>query len=217
MSYGIEIFNANSNIIIDSGTTNTGFIVADTGTANQVTNINLEEEFLFVRPNTTSGNHNITLHRQGTYNQAQTVIFRNQAGSQVSLDYVRGKFASDFTSSSTGYGVQVFNSDGDLAFDSGLYTGDGGFGVTNYFASQSLSGDHGLMDSDTTKYVLGNTLFGSTNNTGFYIGVHFVNSHTSTTAVSSNGVYFHGYFNFFGGSSIVNNIGAQFLGEGGSV
>ncbi len=223
MSYGIEIKNANDNVVIDSETSNTGFVIIDAGTSNSITSINLEEEFLFVKPNATSGNYNIALHRtSGNFGENQAITFRENSGSAISCDCVRGKFANTLTVSSGGYGLQIFNSEGDLAFDSGLYGGDGGFGITNYFPNQSMNGAHNLMDTDTSKYVLGNTLFGTSANSGFWIGVHYINSHTTTTQASANGIYFNGYFTFSfmgggGGQTPVNNIGAQFLGEGGSV
>lgn len=222
MSYGIEINNANSNLIIDSVSTNSGFIVTDYVTsASTISGINFDEEMLFIKPVATTGNHNICVHRtSGNSGQAQNATFRNEAGSAINCQYVRGKFAKSFTAASTGYGLQVFNSSGDLAFDSGAYAGDGGFGITNYFAYQSMSGDMNLMDTDRSKFVLGNTLLGDTNNSDFFIGIYYVNDPSSLpTGVSAAtaGIYFNAFINFFGGKTTINNLGAQFLGERGSV
>lgn len=222
MSYGIEINNANSNLIIDSVSTNSGFIVTDYVTsASTISGINFDEEMLFIKPVATSDNYNICVHRtSGNTGSAQNATFRTENGSAINCEYVRGKFAKEFTAASSGYGFQVFNSAGDLAFDSGAYGGDGGFGITNYFAYQSMSGDMNLMDTDRSKFVLGNTLLGDTNNNDFFIGIYYINN-TSTlptgVSVSSTGIYFNAFINFFGGKTNINNLGAQFLGERGSV
>lgn len=222
MSYGIELDNANGNLIINSISTNSGFIVTDyVSSASTISGINFDEEMLFIKPVATSDNYNICVHRtSGNIGGAQNATFRTFDGNAINCQYVRGKFAKEFTAASTGYGFQIFNSSGDLAFDSGAYGGDGGFGITNYFAYQSMSGDMNLMDTDRSKFVLANTLFGDTNNSDIFIGIYYINN-TSTLptgiSVSQNGIYFNAFISFFGGRTTINNLGAQFLGERGSV
>ena len=217
MAYGIDIDNANGNVILDSTTTNSGFIVTDyVASASSISGINFDDELLFIKPVATSDNYNICLHKTST----TAGTFRTENGSAINCQYVRGKFAKEFTAASSGYGVQIFNSSGDLAFDSGAYGGDGGFGVTNYFAATTLSGDMNLMDTDRTKFVLCNGLLGDTNNTDQFIGVYYINN-TSTlptgVTVAQTGIYFNAFIVFFGGKTNINNLGALFLGERGSV
>ena len=117
--------------------------------------------------------------------------------------------------------MQIFNSDGDLAFDSGLYTGDGGFGVTDFLGSRQGSGQYDLISTADRNYALIN----STNHElETEVGLHlfFVFVSTTNASYSQKGIYFAGRFQFQPlGSPIqyqaIPNLGAILIAEAGSV
>ena len=223
MSYGIQIISGNGNVQIDSNTSGTGLIVVDNGTATSTpSRVNLDHDFVFIRPTATTGNNYVTISR-GTAdsNGDYFISFKRADGSSINCDFIIAKTASIQTQSSSGYGDQIFNSDGDLAFDSGLYTGDGGFGVTSFLDSFEATGNFDLMSTDLTEFGSVNFMvYGSALDAGL-VFVNDYNSHTSTS-VQSNGIYYRGTFTItfaFGGTQVsdLTNLSAIFIAETGSV
>lgn len=224
MSYGILINNANNNVQIDSTTTARGVIVTDTGTGNNAGYVDIKKELIFAKPNSGSGNQHIGARLGAVQsNGTQYMEFRNDNGNTVSCDFIKCVVSDELTQSSSGYGVQIFNSDGDLAYDTGQYTGDGGIGITDFAAAFSLDGDYEQFDTDTSKFGFMNNTY---QNTDFFIGYFYVNNASGTNKVATNGLYYHGLLRFslgyFGGQENfteinVTNLGALFLAEGGSV
>ena len=222
MTYGIEIKSGNNTVQIDSSTTGTGLIVVDSGTSTSTpSRVNLDHDFVFIKPTATSGNNYVSVTR-GTPNSNGDyfVSFLNLSGNSVNCDFIIAKAASVQVQSSSGYGIQIFNSDGDLAFDSGLFTGDGGFGVTDFLDSFTATGNYDIMSTDVSS-------FGSVNfmvqNSALDAGLIFVNDHSSHTStnVNSNGIYYFGTFTInFGYGNQVNpltNLSAIFIADTGSV
>ena len=223
MSYGIQIFNGNGDLQLSTESPNRGFIVTDAGTATATPNkINLQDEFLFCRP----ASYNTTTYmfaKLGAVdsNGKRTVSFRNSFDNALSCDYIIAKVASEFTASSSGHGVQIFNSAGDLSFDSGLYDGDGGIGITDYLGARQGTGNFDLLDTDRSKYAFmnGSTFTQNSFEIGFYYG----------TNLQVTGIFYFGELTInsrfeddvFGGGGIstfsITNFGAIFLAEGGSV
>lgn len=223
MSYGIKIISGNGNTQIDSNTSGTGLIVIDSGTATGTpSRVNLDHDFVFIRPTATSGNNYVTVSR-GTPNSNGDyfISFTRANGSAINCDFIIAKTASEQIQSSGGYGIQIFNPDGDLAFDSGLYTGDGGFGVTSFLDSFEATGNFDLMSTDVTEF--GSVNFMISSGGVLAAGLVFVNdynSHTNTN-VQSNGIYYFGTFtiNFGYGNQVspLTNLSAIFIAETGSV
>ena len=222
MTYGIQIDSGNGNTQIDSNTNAKGLIVIDSGTATVTPRrINLNEELVFARPSTSSGNNYLAIERgSADANGERFLSFKRSDGTALNTDFIIAKVSNQQTASSSGYGVQVYNSEGDLAFDSGLFTGDGGFGVTDFLEAYSGSGQYDLISTEERNYVLVN----STNHeletdVGINLAFYFVNAHTSATYASQNGIYFRGLFQF--GNPIqyqaIPNLGAIFIAEAGSV
>ena len=220
MTYGIQIDTSNGNVQIDSNTNGKGLIVIDSGSASSLPSaVNLNEVFVFARPSTASGNNYLAVDR-GTpdANGNQTVAFKKADGTALTVDYIVSKVSNAQTSSSSGYGVQVFNSDGDLAFDSGLFTGDGGFGVTDFLGARQGTGVYDLITTEERRYALINTTNHELeSNVGLNLFFVFVN--TTNTSYASKGIYFAGRFQF--GNPIqfqyIPNLGAILIAEVGSV
>lgn len=222
MSYGIEIKSGNGNVQIDSNTSGTGLIVIDKGTGTSTpVRVNLDHDFVFIKPTASTGNNYVSISR-GTAdsNGDYFVDFIRSNGTSVNCDFILAKTASVQTESSSGYGLQIFTPGGDLAFDSGLYTGDGGFGVTDFLDSFEATGNFDLMSTDVSNYGSINFMIDSGALEAGLVFVNDYNSHTSTN-VQSNGIYYYGAFTInFGYGNQVNpltNLSAIFIAETGSV
>ena len=222
MSYGIQVISGNGNTQIDSNTSGTGLIVIDSGTSTGTpSRVNLDHDFVFIRPTATTGNNYVTVSR-GTAdsNGDYFISFTRADGSAINCDFIIAQTASVQTQSSGGYGIQIFNPDGDLAFDSGLYTGDGGFGITSFLDSFEATGNFDLMSTDVTEFGSVNYMIDSGALDAGLVFVNNYNSHTSTN-VQSNGIYYRGTFtlNLGYGSQVsdLTNLSAIFIAETGSV
>lgn len=228
MGYGISFETANGNVQIDSDTTNTGIIVIDSAASATSVTFNPSEVLLFAKPASTSyTNIKVGLRTPSGYgyNAAGTYTFEDPAGNSVAMEYVLAKWSNEQTASTSDYGVQVYNSDGDLAFDSGLYTGDGGIGIISFSGQQDLSGEGSAsttsrMTTDVSKYSVMNGTFATGNNNSFF-GIEFNNSSSTGQGV---GIYWLSFINlvggFFGGGSGIHyipNFTPRFIAEGGSV
>lgn len=220
MAYGIQILSANGNVQLDSSTTNSGVIVVDAAASSQTVDAVLNEELVFAKPVATGSQITMAWKAgtSGSYNPANntTFTFRNNYGTAMNCSYIKVKVASEITASTSGFGIQVYNEDLDLAFDSGLYNGDEGFGVTDFVPGNGFNGQFNFIDSDITKYCLMNPTFQSTG--GAFRGYVYKNT-TSTTApyTSGKGIYFLGYIIIFGQTYYFPNLGCILVGEGGSV
>jgi hypothetical protein len=223
MAYGASVLSGNGFVQLDSSTTNSGLTVVDSGTISSTGSINFKKstQFLFCRPTAstvTSMGMVQTSSNSGGSEAVQTYEIRNSSGSRVPVDYVLGQFSSSLTANTAGYGIQIFNSDGDLAFDSQQYNGDGGFGLTDYVEAGTFAGFYNFIDGDQTKYTLMNGTFGNVG-LGFnsFIGVVYTGTTTGSLYSSGTGIYYLGYLTIFNGASYFPNWGSIFLGKGGSV
>ena len=224
MAYGISFETANGNVQLDSDTTNTGLIVLSASASATSVSFDPQKELVFAKPSSTSyATQKLALRAPAnyTYGQTGTFTFEDNTGSSVNTNYVRAKWSNEQTASTSSYGVRVFNSDGDLAFDSGLYTGAGGIGIISYAAQQTLSGygqtsTTSRMSIDTDKYYSLNGSYAFGNSTTF-LGLDFVKTATYSAGV---GVYWHAKIDLggtFGGTIIIANFTPRFVAEGGSV
>lgn len=227
MSYGISFQTANGNVQIDSNTTNTGIIVINHVASSTSVTFNPSEVLLFARPSATSyTNIKVGLRAPSGYgyNAAGNYTFEDPAGNSVAMEYVLAKWSNEQTASTSDYGVQIYNSDGDLAFDSGLYTGDGGIGIISFSGQQDLSGQGSAsttsrMIDDVSKYSLMNSSFATGNSNSFF-GIEFNNS---SSIGQGEGIYWLSYITFIGGifggggTTFIKNFTPRFIAEGGSV
>ena len=216
MGYGIEILTGNGNLQINSDYTDSGFIVIDKFSSTTTINYDRSKDLIFARPASGGGNVTVGLSTT-TATGVVTRTFQDTSGSSVNMEVIKGRFCSELTAS-TGYGLQVFNSDGDLAFDSGNFTGDGGFNLTDYIPTFQENGQVSLGDPMTTdgrKFVNMDTTFIDNSGDGFYIQYIFRDAGTS------EGIFFESYFNVtfeFGTvASFLSNYNPILIGEGGSV
>lgn len=232
MAYGISFETANGNVQIDSDTTNTGLIVLSSSASSTTVTFDPQKELVFAKPaSTTYTNQKVAIRYPTNYSWsgAGTFTFEEPDGTAVAMDYIVAKWSNEQTASTSGYGVQVYNSDGDLAFDSGLYTGSGGIGIIAFAAQQTLSGygSFGVtsrMSTDTTKYYSMNGSYAAGSDSIFF-GLEFNKSTSTANGSGGVGVYWLSYFTSYtmsGGSfgtfsSYLSNFTPRFIAEGGSV
>jgi len=222
MAYGVQILSANGKVQLDSTTTNSGLIVVDTAVSSATVSAVLDKELVFAKPVATGSAITMGWSGSGTngsYNPAvnTTFTFRSSAGTAINCSYIKVKVASELTANTSGYGVQVYNEDGDLAFDSGLYNGNEGFGVTNFVKGGDFNGNYNFIEGDIDKYCLMNPTYALNASTGFR-GYIYKNTNTTTAPYTSGkGIYFLGYIILFNQSYFFPNLGCILAGEGGSV
>ena len=232
MAYGISFETANGNVQIDSSTTNSGLIVLASAASSSTVTFDPQKELVFAKPaSTTYTNQKVAIAYPSTYgwSGSGTFTFAEPDGTAVLMNYIVAKWSNEQTASSSGYGLQVYNSDGDLAFDSGLYNNNGGVGIIAFAAQQSLSGygSFGVtsrMSTDTTKYYSMNGSYTTSNNSVFF-GTEFNNSTSTANGSGGKGVYWLSYFTgyTFGGggfgsfTSYIANFTPRYIAEGGSV
>jgi len=216
MGYGIEILTGNGSLQINSDYTDSGFIVTDKISSTSTVTYDRSKDLVFARPASGGGIVFVGLSIT-TATGSVTRTFQDTSGSSVNMEVIKGRFCSELTASS-GYGLQIFNSDGDLAFDSGQFTGDGGFNLTDYIPSTQVNGQISLsspLTADGRKYANMDTTAIDNSGDGFYIQYCFRDSGTD------DGIFFESYFNltFEGGTiaSFLSNYNPILLGEGGSV
>ena len=223
MSYGMSFETANGNVQIDSNTTNTGLIVLGASASATSVTFNPTEELVFAKPSSTSyTSQKLALRAPSgsNWNATGQYAFEDDVGNSVNTNYIKAKWSNEQTASSSGYGLQVYNSVGDLAYDSGLYTGDGGIGIIAFAAQQTLSG-YGVssgtsrMSTDPDKYYSMNSSF-AVGNSNTFLGLEFNKNASSGAGV---GVYWLSRINLgsFGGIIYIANFTPRFVAEGGSV
>jgi len=222
MAYGISYETPNGNVQIDSDTTNTGLIVISSAASAQSVSFDVTTEMCFAKPSSTTYTQQLVGLRlvnasTNTYN------FEDTTGNLVNTEYIIAKWSNELTTSNSGYGLQVFNVDGDLAYDSTLYTGNGGVGIVGYAPQQSLSGagsssTSSLVDSDPDLYYNMNQTF-ATASASQFIGYDFVKDASIGQGIGTYWMAYLVFTGFNGGSQTISiaNFTPRFVAEGGSV
>jgi hypothetical protein len=220
MSYGIQILNGNGNAQIDSDTSNIGITVLSSAASSQTCTADLTYDLVFAKPVATSGSQTIAMDTTGNNTSSSTHTFRNNAGTAINASFIVARASSGQTASSSGYGIQVYNEDGDLAFDTGFYNGNSGLGITVFEPSMSLNGDYDFLSNDLSQYSLMNPTFPSNNSLNFFGYVYRHTTGTTSPYTSGPGIYnlSYVYINALGiGQIYFPNFGCLFLAKGGSV
>ena len=213
MTYGISIEGGIGNVQITSDTSNIGFRVVNSGTSSDLpgTSAGLGGDKLFaIQYTPPSGTFkNLYVNKQGT-----SWVVVDQNGNPFSVNWVELELFSEATPSSTGYGIQIFNKDGILAFDSGNVLNKGA--TFKEFANAfTVSGNpsqaEGPLTEDLSEYVtIAHAVFAAGNT---YSGYHFSNGSGGRT-----GVYHIFFVNLGGfGSGYIKNLSDLFAIKIGSI
>lgn len=227
MSYGIQIVNGSSALQLDSNTKMSGFNVVNSSSfAGQSPSSTI--------PGTTSGFLPILVlvNYAGTLSPgtAQYVFINKNTspwsvvdlnGNPVTVEWAILKPFKEETPSTSGYGIQIFNSLGQLAFDS-TFVNNAGFTFKNYALPYTFSGDpaqdSGPLTTDLNEFVSVETSTYVYNNVrlGFLFANQYVIGGTAQT-----GIFFTGEFRLDLGSTIqwvaIDNLSQIFSGTIGSI
>lgn len=111
MGHGLYLQGENSNLQIDSDSPYSFLKVVETGSATTVTR-NTTTEMIFAKPQSAGS---LAIGYTGT---APNYTFYNELHQVVTLDYVKARYTKADGAVASGYGLQVYNSLGELAFDS---------------------------------------------------------------------------------------------------
>ena len=222
MAYGITIENDNANIQIDSDTTNVGLVVlGGAASSTTVASFNQSTQFLFAKPAGTYAQQHVALTTTGSWTAASSYTFIDEDGNSVAMDYLIATWADEASASTSGYGLQIYNSTGDLAYDSVLYTGYGGLGIVGVSKVFTLDGygagsTGSRLTTDPDQYVNMNGTYST--GADFFVGYVF------RTATTNNGpgIYWDSYIDIdlqeYGIiRSNYENFSPRYLAEGGSV
>ena len=136
MAFGIRLETDSGRVQIDSDTPGSGILVTNSGTGTSVPITPNTNELRFARPS----NRTVTSEIAFRLLSSTGLSLVDSTGATVTCDWVTGVWANSTTVATTGdYGIQVNNSDGDLAFDSRAYNGNGGFGITNFVDNNMIT------------------------------------------------------------------------------
>ena len=111
MAYGLEFYGYNGQLIFDSDIAGLSFLTIEGGTISTGTNagtINLNEEFLFARPSTSTGLLSGSSTISGSQNQYASITFTNTA---KFFKVKRSSVASTIASEGT-YGLEMYDTNG---------------------------------------------------------------------------------------------------------
>ena len=137
MAYGLLVNSGNNTLQIDSARPMCYLKPVQISSGNVVT-ITDSDEFILVKPPSFP---NAT--RWGLNPVSTTVFNITSNGTQTVTNYLTLRATSVGGASSTGYGLQVFNVDGNLAFDSGIFSGATGTSIPYLSKIIDINGAYG--------------------------------------------------------------------------
>lgn len=150
MAYGIQVTSSTGTLQFDTDQPYSYLKVISKGTATSLTSIQ-PYQLVCVRPST-GLSLALALGSNKTGTSPYTYTFYNTGHGSVSLDYIVLEAAKLGTITTTGYGFQLFNVDGQIVIDSGNFvsgtsTGDNAAQITALFGANSVGGDPTLSSS----------------------------------------------------------------------
>jgi len=222
MTYGIEINGGGNVLQIGSNRVMSGFKISSLGAGSTIpgtTANNFSPKIILVKPSTPASGA-----KQEVYINKQTTPWSvvNENGTSITISYaIIESFKDSNNTPTTGtYGIQIFDANGDIAFDSGA-VGTDGITLTSSAEAGAFSGDYlinGPLVTDLSQYVSIETSFFSDNN--FEYGFVYANNYTIGSN-TRNGIYYTGrfFFDIFGQlySSYLTNMGQIYTAKVGSV
>ena len=202
MTYGLKVIDDNENTILDSsinGLSGLRIRASGTGTTASVTpGFDSSKELLFINVQPTSGNEQAVVPDFTT--SPGTPTFRQTFGTgTVTVNWaIVERFVDAGTVSPEGYGLKVFDANGDLQFNSDLFEGEGGISLSGIRQAFTLIGKpesdgYASLSTDITEYVeVSWGIWGGSG--GGYRGVTFVNGitdyHPGGTTTFGQGIYY---------------------------
>lgn len=159
MSYGIQVFNSNGNIMFDVAKILKSYVLKASGTATSVS-VSTGEHLFVKLPSTgdNSLNHIVEPQNYPTQGTSATQTFNfykiNPAFTftkfSESLDYFIIKPSRDFTPSAD-YGVRILNSDGTVQFDTRTATQTDNFKLVDFYTYPDTG--NGTVRASSNQYI----------------------------------------------------------------
>lgn len=222
MTYGIEINGGGNVLQIASNRVMSGFNITSLGAGSTIPGTvgsSFSPKIILVKPSTPSSGS-----KQEVYLNKQTTPWSvvNENGTSITVNYaIVESFKDSNNTPTTGtYGIQIFDANGDIAFDSGA-VGTDGITLTSSAEANVFSGDYLIDDplvTDLSQYVSIETSFFLNDN--FELGFVYANNYT-VGSNTRNGIYYTGrfFFDIFGQpySSYLTNMGQIYTAKVGSV
>lgn len=185
MSYGIEITGGIGNLQISSDRSMTAFRVINSGSSSTITGVSGTAPDYLVAISYEPANNgefkNIAINKTTS---EWTVVDEN--GSAVDVNWVVLDLFKSATASTSGYGIQIFNADNDLAYDSQLLLAENqGVTFKETAAPLTFSGnpfnDTNPLTSNLKEYVTVNHCIYAP---GIFIGYRFAKNTTYASGIS---------------------------------
>lgn len=187
MAYGIQITGILGDLQLDSEKELVNQTPVESGTATApTTSWNQYNDLLFINATVASGSYRcVFMNGTGFHGHTNTPSYSDQT-SAVSIPYIVLKNANTITPSAN-YGVQIYNSNLEVEFDSRNCAGAGNILVSSFVPSQSKSGNpntSSTITSDLSTWVAIKPTDSLT-----LIGYMFSNNHSTY----GTGIYYVGY------------------------
>lgn len=167
MTYGIQFNGANGQLIFDSNVSSGDTLTISNGTistigTNSTVSVDLEEEFLFLRPSASTGALLGNTTYSGTNNNVATVTVAQ------GTKYFKAKRSTAASNIGTGgaYGLEIYNASGDVTF-----------------STRKAVNAMNIVGTAPPGYTINNTQYGTYHNATVYSGS------TSNVYVSVSWIY----------------------------
>ena len=211
MAYGIEFNGVNGQLIFDSTVSSADTLTISNGTistigTNATVSVDLEEEFLFLRPSASTGALQGNTTYSGTNNNVATITVAQ------GTKYFKAKKSTLASNVSTGgaYGLEIYNASGDVTF-----------------STRKAVNAMNIVGTAAPGYTLNNTQYGtyhnatvySGNTSNVYVSVSFIfgngNDNINAYLFNSNSIVFKSTINlgFIGGQAVLPLFGQAIFSE----
>ena len=240
MAHGLQVYTGSGATVvqIDSSTTIRNYAPVITGSGSSISSTsfsyNPDRDLTFINVSVASGNfETVWAYVNGTYDsngnlttEDDTLRFEGRTnsaaatGSSKTVSYFAFKNIQDAGSLSGTYGLQVYNSSNQLAFDSRQYTGGSNLSVLDYKPSNTYTG-YPVYDTPITtnlnRYVSIDRCYAKSNvysiGPFFLQGFIFANNYSPSSGPNWNGIYHFGFTQgFMGGGQYQANFNGILVG-----
>lgn len=192
MAYGLEFYGSNGQLIFDSDIAGLSFLTIEGGTISTGTNagtINLNEEFLFARPSTSTGLLSGSSTISGSNNEYASITFTNTA---KFFKAKRSNVASTIASEGT-YGLEMYDTNG----------------TTVTFSTKKAANALNIVGTAEPGRIVSSTKYGTWHTDTVYSGTTsdvYVSINGTTNTLSAGGTnYYIQAFNFLSSSIVLQS------------
>lgn len=240
MAYGLQVYTGSGATIlqIDSSTTIRNYAPVISSSGNYIDSSTFpyetDRDLTFINLSVSSGNYKtVWAYVTGTYDsngnvtqEDDTLRFEGRtnttatSGSSQTVSYYAFKNVQDAGTLSGNYGLQVYNSSNQLAFDSRQYTAGGTISIVDYKPSNTYAGGpvyDNPITTDLSKYVSIDRCYTKSNliTSPFYLQGYIFANQATVNSQTWNGIYHFGFAPDFinGGGYYTTNYNGILVGD----